>query len=89
MNNVNFKKAVQNYYIFFNRPNFFPNFAPKSVFTAMKKLKKILGLPLVCAGVAILAASYFIPYGSTNALLLTGLFLVVAGTATYVWKKKR
>ena len=55
----------------------------------MNKLKRILGIPLVCIGVAILAASYFIPLQNTNALLLTGLALVVAGVAGYVWKNKK
>ena len=80
---------MQNYYFFFNRPNFFLNFASKSQIIAMNKLKRILGIPLVCIGVAILAASYFIPLQNTNALLLTGLALVVAGVVGYVWKNKK
>ena len=53
----------------------------------MDKLKKLLGIPLVCIGVAVLAASYFIRLHS-NALLLTGFAFVVAGVVGYVWKNK-
>ena len=53
----------------------------------MKLLKSIFGLPMVYAGVAILAASYFVNLGpATNGVLTTGLLLVVAGTFGYMRK---
>ena len=90
MNNVIFKKAVQNYNFFFNRPNFFLNFVPKiSKSNQLMKLKNLFGLPLVYVGVAILAASYFIPLGNSNALLFCGLLCIVAGSIVHVWKDKK
>ena len=55
----------------------------------MKKLEKILGLPLVYTGVTLLALSYVTGLSRVNAILFTSLFLVLAGAATYVWKIRK
>ena len=56
---------------------------------AMKKLKKLLGLPLVYAGVAILLLGYVSGLTRHNAVLVVGLLFVLAGAASYVWKERR
>lgn len=54
----------------------------------MKKLKNWAGLPLVYAGVALLAASYFTGLSRINAVLAVGLLLVVGGTLGYIWQER-
>ena len=56
---------------------------------AMKKMKKLLGLPLVYAGVAILLLGYVSGLTRHNAVLVVGLLFVLAGAASYVWKERR
>ena len=70
---------------------------------AMKKLKKLLGLPLVYAGVAILVVNDLIfdkdhtiyiltganRGGKTTITQAVGLLFVLAGAASYVWKERR
>ena len=98
---------MQNYYFFFNRPNFFLNFAPENGHFACfrwfltekmriltmnwfkKSLDWLLGIPMVCIGVAVLAASYFTGLSHVNAVLLTGFGLVLGGAVAWVWKEKR
>ena len=106
LNGLLSQNAVQNYYFFFNQPNFFSNFARKTLYfnakrpeteqkrnannlKAMKKLKKLLGLPLVYAGVAILLLGYVSGLTRHNAVLIIGLLFVLAGAASYVWKERR
>ena len=55
----------------------------------MRKLNKLLGLPLVYAGVVVLALGYATGLTRHNAVLAIGLLLVIAGAATYVWKERR
>ena len=55
----------------------------------MKKLKNLVGLPRVYAGVAVLVLSYVTGLSRLNAVLATGLLLVVAGTAGYVWRLRK
>ena len=55
----------------------------------MRKLNKLLGLPLVYAGVVVLALGYATGLTRHNAVLAIGLILVIAGAATYVWKERR
>jgi len=56
----------------------------------MKKiLNKIVGLPMVYVGVAVLLLAFFTKLSHYNGVLLLGLFLVIAGTVGYVWKTKR
>ena len=49
----------------------------------------LLGIPMVCIGVAVLAASYFTGLSYVNAVLLTGFGLVLGGAVAWVWKEKR
>lgn len=55
----------------------------------MKKLKNLLGLPLVYAGVAILLLGYISGLTRHNAVLVVGLLFVLVGAASYVWKERR
>ena len=52
-------------------------------------INKVVGLPMVYVGVAVLLLSYVTRLSRFNAVLLLGLLLVVAGTVGYVWKVKR
>ena len=52
-------------------------------------INKLVGLPMVYVGVAVLLLSYVTRLSRFNAVLLLGLLLVVAGTVGYVWKVKR
>ena len=58
----------------------------KILSTIGRKLQHIAGLPLVYTGVIILALSYFTGLSHVKPILVTGLLLIVAGIATYVWK---
>ena len=49
----------------------------------------LMGIPMVCVGVAVLVVSYFTGLSRINAVLLTGFGLVVAGAVAWVWKEKR
>ena len=49
----------------------------------------LMGIPMVCVGVAVLVASYFTGLSHVNAVLLTGFGLVVGGAVAWVWKEKR
>ncbi|MCR5131193.1 MAG: hypothetical protein K6C10_07015 [Prevotella sp.] len=56
----------------------------------MKKiLRKIVGLPMVYVGVAVLLLSFLTRLSRYNSILLLGFLLVLAGTIGYVWKTKR
>ena len=52
-------------------------------------INKLVGLPMVYVGVAVLLLSYVTRLSRFNAVLLLGLLLVVVGTVGYVWKVKR
>ena len=54
-----------------------------------KSLDWLLGIPMVCIGVAVLVASYFTGLSHVNAVLLTGFGLVLGGAVAWVWKEKR
>lgn len=56
---------------------------------AKKILTRVLGLPLVYAGVTVLVGSYLLGWSHINALLFTGLGLVLAGVASYIIMSKR
>ena len=53
-----------------------------------KSLDWLLGIPMVCIGVAVLAASYFTGLSHVNAVLLTGFGLVLGGAIAWVWIAK-
>ena len=52
-------------------------------------INKLVGLPMVYVGVAVLLLAYVTRLSRFNAVLLLGLLLVLAGTVGYVWKVKR
>ena len=54
----------------------------------MKKLLKYLGLPLVFVGLLWLVICFLAGWTNSNALLITGVLLIVIGIITYVMKMK-
>ena len=54
----------------------------------MKKLLKYLGLPLVFVGLLWLVICFLAGWTNSNALLITGVILIVVGIITYVMKMK-
>lgn len=56
---------------------------------AMRTLARHTGLPLVYAGVALLAVAYFTGLNNHNWLLLLALAIMLAGIIGFVYNEKR
>ena len=86
---MKFAKSGAKLLHFLESTKFFLYFCIEKMDRTIKILNRLLGLPLVYAGVAVLMLSYVTGLARHNAVLLTGLFLIVAGVVSYVWLLKR
>ncbi len=55
----------------------------------MKKLISYSGIILIITGTLVLLATRFHVLASHNSILITGLFLIVAGTIAHIWNIKQ
>jgi len=60
----------------------FDIFVPKM--TAMRYLKRIFGLPLVCIGVLTLVLPFLFGHSNNNISNIAGLLMIIAGIILYV-----